>query len=166
MNTENAKNKGQWRKDFHVVIAGSNGYVSSKIQTPPGYTDPISLGNAAINAPFDCNGKDTYLGVRIFQKGPFDIANCASACTAQADYARAHPPANGGEVKTCKYFNTYMLLKNGDSVGQYCALYDHSWSSKYATNFGQYRGSDKYTVAWSYISSNATDSAAACEPKA
>ncbi|KAG9593032.1 hypothetical protein KCV04_g20894, partial [Aureobasidium melanogenum] len=28
--TDNAKNNGQWRKDFHVVIAGSNGYVSNK----------------------------------------------------------------------------------------------------------------------------------------
>lgn len=57
--TDNAKNVGQWRKDFHVVIAGSNGYVSNKIVTPPGCSTPIYLGNAAINAPFDCNGNDT-----------------------------------------------------------------------------------------------------------
>ncbi|KAI4720392.1 hypothetical protein E4T48_03404 [Aureobasidium sp. EXF-10727] len=164
--TDNAKNNGQWRKDFHVVIAGSNGYVNSKIVTPPGCTTPIPLGNAAINAPFDCNGKDTYLGVRIFQTGPFDISKCAAACAAQADYARAHPPANGSAPKTCQFYNTYMLLKNGETVGQYCALYDHSWPQSYATNFGQYRGSDKYTIEWSYISSNASEPAPACQPKA
>ncbi|KAG9551233.1 glycoside hydrolase, partial [Aureobasidium melanogenum] len=164
--TENAKNNGQWRKDFHVVIAGSNGYVSDKIVTPPGCSTPIYLGDAAINAPFDCNGNDTYLGVRIFQSGPFDISKCAAACTAQADYARAHPPSNGGAIKTCQFYNTYMLMKNGEPVGQYCALYDHSWPQSYATNFGQYRGSDKYTIEWSYISSNATNAAPACQPKA
>ncbi|THX57875.1 hypothetical protein D6D06_03446 [Aureobasidium pullulans] len=166
VNGENAKNAGQWRKDFHVVIAGSNGYVSNKIVTPPGCTTPVYLGNAAINAPFDCNGKDTYLGVRIFQKGPFDISKCAAACEAQADYARAHPPANGGEIKTCQFFNTYMLMKNGSPVGQYCSLYSASWPSSYATNFGQYRGSDKYSVEWSYISSNSSSPNPACKPKA
>ncbi|KAH0165561.1 hypothetical protein KCU67_g4683, partial [Aureobasidium melanogenum] len=108
----------------------------------------------------------SYLGVRIFQSGPFDISKCAAACTAQADYARAHPPSNGGEIKTCQFYNTYMLMKNGEPVGQYCALYDHSWPQSYATNFGQYRGSDKYTIEWSYISSNATNAAPACQPKA
>ncbi|KAI5203542.1 hypothetical protein E4T38_05123 [Aureobasidium subglaciale] len=164
--TGNAKNAGQWRRDFHVVIAGSNGYVSNKIVTPPGYTDPIPLGNAAVNAPFDCQGKDTYLGVRIFQTGPFDISKCAAACTAQADYARAHPPANGGEVKTCSWFNTYVLLKDNVAVGQYCALYKNSWEvPKYATNYGQYRGQSKYTIENSFVSGNGTSVTPACQPQ-
>ena len=108
----------------------------------------------------------SYLGVRISQKGPFDISKCAAACEAQADYARAHPPTNGGEIKTCQFFNTYMLMKNGSPVGQYCSLYSASWPSGYATNFGQYRGSDKYSVEWSYISSNSSSPNPACKPKA
>jgi hypothetical protein len=47
------------RYDFQVVIAGSNGYVNNSIATPTGYQGPVSLGNAAINAPKDCNKADT-----------------------------------------------------------------------------------------------------------
>jgi hypothetical protein len=164
VSVDNAKNYGQYRNQFHVVIAGSNGYVSNKLSPPSGFSDPMPLGDAAINAPLDCNSKDTYLGDRIFQTGPFDVSKCAAACKAQADYNRAHPATDGSVTKTCQFFNTYMLLKNGDAVGQYCALYAQSWPASYATNRGQYRGSDKYTIAYSFISSNATNPAPACQP--
>lgn len=36
------------------------------------------------------------------------------------------------------------------------ALYNQTWNVTYATNKGQYRGSDHYTIQSSYISSNAT----------
>ena len=36
------------------------------------------------------------------------------------------------------------------------ALYNQTWNTTYATNKGQYRGSDHYTIQSSYISSNAT----------
>jgi len=59
-----------------------------------------------------------------------------------------------------------MLIKDGSPIGQYCALYKNSWDSSFATNRGQYRGNSKYTISFSYASSNATDPAAACKPKA
>ena len=45
----NALNFGQYRNKFHVVIAGSNGYVNRSIDTPAGYTAPTYLGNSIIN---------------------------------------------------------------------------------------------------------------------
>lgn len=81
-----ATNDGQWRLDFQVVIAGSNGYVNNSIATPAGYQAPVFLGDAAINAPSDCNNQDTYMGVKIFTTGVFDIGKCAAACSSQCKY--------------------------------------------------------------------------------
>jgi len=157
-----ATNTGQWRgSDFQVVIAGSNGYTKYGFPLPAGYVAPADLGTAAIQAPLDCSGYDTYLGVRIFTDVPFDPDLCAAACTAQSEYNRAHPPINAdgsaGYVQTCQFFDTYMLLKNGKPQFQECALYSMSWSASYATNTGQWRGSDQYTIDQSYSFTNNTD---------
>ena len=153
---DNAKNGGQWRNQFQVVIAGSNGYVNKSIAPQDGYTGPTYLGNAAINAPLDCAGGDTFMGSKVFTSGPFDAGLCSAACTAQSQYNLRHPPATGSP-STCQFFNTYLLLKNGVSVGQYCAMYTEAWNSTWATNTGQYRGTDKYTIAYSYSFVNSTD---------
>jgi hypothetical protein len=66
-------NAGQWRSNFSVVIAGSNGYVSTEIETCSGYSPPGYLGNAAINAPLACgNTYDTYMGYKLFTGVPYD----------------------------------------------------------------------------------------------
>lgn len=57
-----ATNTGQWRYDFHVVIAGSNGYF--KDAAPPaysGYEAPVEEG-CAIDAPLAADGSNTFLG--------------------------------------------------------------------------------------------------------
>ncbi|KAK8097518.1 hypothetical protein PG984_016657 [Apiospora sp. TS-2023a] len=154
---DNTNNAGQWRNKFQVVIAGSNGYVSKSIAPQPGYTGPTYLGNAAINAPLDCSGADTYIQPKVFTDGPFDAGLCAAACSAQSDYNLRHPPTDGTKPKTCQFFNTYMLLKNGQPEGQYCSLYTMAWDPSYAKNTGQYRGSDRYTIAYSYSFVNGTD---------
>lgn len=56
VSTENALNSGQYRDNFQVVIAGSNGYTNNSIAPIPGYGDAQFLGNAAINAPYDTQG--------------------------------------------------------------------------------------------------------------
>ncbi|KAI6909135.1 hypothetical protein KC318_g4057 [Hortaea werneckii] len=132
-----ATNVGQYRRDFHVVIAGSNGYVNKSIATPDGYQPPVALGDAAINAPLDCNKKDTYMGSK---------------------YNLAHPPKNG-VAQTCQFFNTYILYKNSQSVGQYCSLYSETWPATFATNRGQWRGNDHYTIGQSFAFSNNTANA-------
>ncbi|TKX20680.1 hypothetical protein C1H76_7066 [Elsinoe australis] len=153
----NANNYGQWRAGFQVAIAGSNGYVSNKIATPAGYADPAYLGNSAINALTDCNEGYTYMGLKIWTDSPFDVERCAQACTAQSVANLASPPTDGSEAQTCQFFNTYQLVKNGNVVGQYCALYNTTWSASTATNYGSTSGQDKFTIQYSFAYSNITD---------
>lgn len=140
-----ATNTGQWRQDFQVVIAGSNGYskTNKDLPTVKDFNTPASLP-AAINAPLD-NGYDTYNGMRLFNDNPFDPALCGAACEAQTEYDMAHPDSDG-KYKPCNFFTTYILTRNGVPLGTYCALYTRSWDSSYATNTGYYDGDDKYEV--------------------
>lgn len=140
-----ATNTGQWRQDFQVVIAGSNGYskTDKPLPTVDGFKTPTSLP-AAINAPLD-NGYDTYNGMRLFNDNPFDPSLCAAACEAQTEYDMTHPDSDG-TYKPCNFFVTYILTKNGVPLGTYCSLYTRSWDSSYATNTGYYYGDDKYEV--------------------
>ncbi|KAK1467989.1 hypothetical protein CCUS01_06947 [Colletotrichum cuscutae] len=141
---------------FEVVIAGSNGYVAQRADDQAGYSSAVYLGDNSINAPLDCAGYDTFLGSKIFTDGPFDPKLCAAACTAQSEYNVAHPPANA-PAQTCQFFNTFFVLKNGVPEGQYCSLYSKSWDNSYAVNNGQWRGSDHYTISYSFSYTNATD---------
>ncbi|KAI7355674.1 glycoside hydrolase [Hortaea werneckii] len=162
---ENALNTGQYRNQFQVVIAGSNGYVSNSVASPAGYGLAIPLGNAAINAPYDKYGFDSYMGSAIFTSGPFSAQLCADACSMKSAYNKAHPPTDGSPVQTCQFFNTYILYMNGPSnpQGQYCAMYSESWPASYATNKGQYRGSDQFTIQYSFAYSNSADPGAPCK---
>ncbi|KAI4940733.1 hypothetical protein J4E86_010705 [Alternaria arbusti] len=150
---ETAVNSGQWRADFHVVIAGSNGYDSEHVVSVDGYSGE-SLGNVAINAPNDCNGDDTYMGYKLFNDGqPFEPARCAAACEAETKWNVEHLNSR----MLCKFFNTYVLMKNGEPQGQYCSMYTQKWAKSVAVNDGQYHGDDHYTIASSYSYSNTAD---------
>ncbi|KAF4550457.1 Hypothetical protein D9617_17g047250 [Elsinoe fawcettii] len=155
INKANAINFGQYRAQFQVAIAGSNGYVNTKVATPAGYSDPVYLGNAAINALTDCNEGYTYMGVQIWTNSPFDVDRCAQACTNKSNQNLA--TANATVAQTCQFFNTYQLVKNGDVIGQYCAMYNSTWSASTASNYGGQKGQDKYEIRYSYAYSNATD---------
>ncbi|KAI4147086.1 MAG: hypothetical protein L6R39_003244 [Caloplaca ligustica] len=151
VSVEEANNKGQWRDSFHVVITGSNAYNKA---TPPdpidGFTGPTELGGA-INAPLD-NGKNTYMGYKYFpfsQTQGYTPSTCATSCKAQTAYNSRHPNADG-TYQTCSFFNAYVLSQNAIPQGLYCSLYSKTWAPSYATNHGQYRGSDRYTVSRSY----------------
>ncbi|KAM3075038.1 hypothetical protein ACMFMG_007502 [Clarireedia jacksonii] len=155
---ETATNTGQWREQFQVVIAGSNGYNKN---APPcevdGFQGPTELPGA-INAPLDPVTKtDTYMGYKFFS---FDVAqtyqqgvlSCTAACTAQSKYNAEHPPATG-KAAICNQVVVYVLSDNAQPQGIYCSMYTESWAPNYATNVGQYRGSDYWSVsqAYSYI---------------
>lgn len=138
-----ATNNGQWRRDFQVVIAGSMGY--NKLAAPPaaqGFAPPVSLAGA-INAP-----DDSYMGYK-FYPGAYNPAQCTNACLAQTAYNQKHPKSDG-TYNTCTFTNSYVLSKNGAPQGTYCSMYSSVWGSQYAVNYGQYRGSDRYTVGQSY----------------
>lgn len=81
-----------------------------------GYSVSISLKNAAINAPLNCNGTDTYMGSKLWNDDYFDEGRCAAACTAQSVYNLKYPPEKG-PPKTCQFYNNYVLLKNGGKQG-------------------------------------------------
>ena len=158
VSSSNANNYGQYRQNFQVVIAGSNGYVNKTLATPIGYNPAVYLGNAAINAPYDSQGYNTYMGSKIFTAGPFNASLCADYCSSQNTYNTAHPPTDGSPVQTCQFFNTYILYINttSNTQGQYCAIYSEAWDSSYATNTGQYRGSDHYMIEYSYTFTNSS----------
>jgi len=147
-----ANNKGQWRDSFQIVITGSNGY--NKDAPPPaisGFNGPQELGGA-INAPLDAQGYDTFIGYQYFpfsQSQGYDPSFCAQACTAQTQYNSEHPDLDGA-FQTCTFFNAYVLSQDSIPQGLYCSLYSQSWAPGYADNYGQTRGSDRYTVSRSY----------------
>ena len=150
----NAVNKGQMRGGFTVAIAGSNGYVTTQLATPAGYRTGVPFGKFAINAPYDAQGYNTYMGAKMFT-GVWNVDQCAQFCDAQTQYNLATAPSDGTPAKVCKFFNTYLLtakMANGQIVpqGQYCSLYTEAWPIKYATNGGQWRGQDQYTVDYSF----------------
>ncbi|KAI1114104.1 hypothetical protein F5Y14DRAFT_190878 [Nemania sp. NC0429] len=152
ISADNANNLGQWREQFHVVIAGSNGYMKDKLHALPGF-EGEALGNAAINAPLNCLGQDTYMGSKIFTTSFFDVGLCAAACSSQNEYNIAHPPETGAP-KICNFFVTFLSEVNGIPEGQYCTLYTQYWDSSYATNDGQWRGNDHYTNNYVFAYTN------------
>ncbi|KAL9600271.1 MAG: hypothetical protein Q9219_003316 [cf. Caloplaca sp. 3 TL-2023] len=163
-----ATNLGQWRDSFHVLIAGSNAYNKA---TPPStiacYNGPVELGGA-INAPLNAQGQNTYMGYNFHafsQTQGYDPSTCAADCNAQTAYNKRHPAADGS-YQTCIFFNAYVLSVNGVPQGLYCSKYSQVWAASYATNYGQYRGTDRYTVSrsYSYSLNLGSDGSASCNP--
>ncbi|KAI5273172.1 hypothetical protein E4T47_03678 [Aureobasidium subglaciale] len=155
----NLLNFGQYRNKFHVVIAGSNGYVNKSIDTPAGYTGPSYLGNSVISAPeTDCAGYSNRLKGYLWATGPFDAGRCAAACSAY----NGNPPASG-VAQTCQFFNTYMLKANGKDAGQYCALYQQSFPSSSSVSSTNVDGVT-YTFGYSYTFTNVTSAGGPAVP--
>ncbi|KAI1340773.1 hypothetical protein F5Y15DRAFT_422643 [Xylariaceae sp. FL0016] len=104
-----------------------------------GYNGPELYGDVAIAAPINCRGQDTYIaGYHVFH-GKFDPSYCMNVCnTYNADQSHSS--------RLCRFFNTYMLQKDGVDWAQYCSIYTQKWESSKATNWGQYDGSHNYTV--------------------
>lgn len=158
LDSTTANNYGQWRSNFQVGIAGSNGYTSYTVGGPiDGWTSPLKLNTSTMNAPLrDCAGTWTYLGYKLIQSGPFDPTVCAAACDAQTAYNVAHPPSSG-DIPVCGAFGTYLLTKTNSSgsfpQGQMCTMYTSFWDAKYAVNTASYDDSvgAKYTYSDSFF---------------
>ncbi|KAK7959074.1 uncharacterized protein PG986_003928 [Apiospora aurea] len=126
------------------------------------YTTPLALAGTSIRAPLDCNGQDTYLGQQIFTDGPFSLARCAAACTAQRAWEAEHY-----NKKPCRFFNTYMLFQVTIAediedtfslpVGQTCSLYSETWDTSFGTDQGQWRGGVQFYIGSSFVASFAPD---------
>ncbi|KEQ74650.1 hypothetical protein M436DRAFT_33222, partial [Aureobasidium namibiae CBS 147.97] len=158
VNAGNALNYGSKQ----LAVAGSNGYVNNTIAWVPGYGAPTPLGTAAISAPLNKYGFDSFMGSAIFV-GAFNASLCVEACTEKSNYAVTHPPTDGSPVQTCQFFNTYILYINSTKniQGQVCAMYSESWPASSATNRGQDYGNDHFRLEYSFSYSNATSPGAA-----
>jgi hypothetical protein len=139
-----------------------------------GYTSSVSLGNAAINAPLNCKGADTYIGRQTLEchyleraplchgmHCPKRIQPQAPACkwTTQDLSILQHVPftqewRDPGTVLV-RANNATELPTKADSHDS--SLYTQAWDVSKATKSGQKRGSDIYTISQSIIASNATN---------
>jgi len=147
---------------FHVVISGSNGYNKDAAPGPQGgFAGPVELGGA-INAPNDpVTGTNTYMGYKFFsfsqvQTFANGVSACTAACTSQTAYNSRHPPAAPKKPNVCNQVVVYVLSDENQPQGIYCAMYSEQWDRFYATNYGQYRGSDFWSVSQAYAYTNAT----------
>ncbi|KAF2242981.1 hypothetical protein BU26DRAFT_123634 [Trematosphaeria pertusa] len=143
-----ATNYGQWRNDFHVVIAGSNGYYKLPTTEPtlPSFNAPEAL-TAAIDA---LNEANSYNGMHMSNDGPFDPAVCAAYCLAQTEFDHEHLVDENGNYRPCNFFNAYILTKNDVPQGTYCSFYTQPWDASYAVNTGYSSGADTYKVEASF----------------
>jgi len=164
INSALATNNGQYRDQFHVVIAGSNGYNSNS--PPPSYTNfngPSDRLGGAIQAPLSINGVNPYLGMNMFP-GPYDPSQCAAACQAKTTYDSQHP--TDGTYQPCNFFAAYVVSENNSPMGTYCAYYNQPFDRSYATNNGQYDGEGNYysvSQAYSYTLTNQDSGVAASQ---
>jgi hypothetical protein len=151
-----ATNYGQYRSDFHVVIAGSNGYsLTADAVTPipiKGYTQQV-LGGCSINSkPTACTvgtQKDSFQRSWTSTDAFFDHGRCQAICDSTTN---------------CRFFTSYMLVTNGKCGVQQCAFYKRAWSQDYCTNKGQFNAQgDKVTIQWSSsFTSTKGDNVAVC----
>ncbi|CAJ2502947.1 Uu.00g103410.m01.CDS01 [Anthostomella pinea] len=151
---------GQWNWTLLEDEFAKAGYEST-IKVPSGdliapvldFAGPVDFGNYSINAPLLCNGEITHLQCFTWFDATFDPSRCADACESQTLYYQQ----NNQDLR-CRFFNTYMITKNGSDYAQYCALYGENWNSTWATNPGQYdQNGTFYGVYDSQGYFNATD---------
>jgi hypothetical protein len=157
----NVSNAGQYRNKFHVVIAGSNGYLREPEDDVPGY-DKQWFGNAAIGATVDCEGHYTYMGYKSYDPSTYSLARCAKACTEQTTYNIAHAPGNSTAMQLCHFVNSYIEKEDGVATAQKCALYSKAWKKQQATNYGQFRNGGKIRIARSIGLTNVIGNYDAC----
>ncbi|KNG46635.1 hypothetical protein TW65_06639 [Stemphylium lycopersici] len=144
-------NKGQMRHQFHSVMAGFNAYVKDinigggkgkgkgLPSVPADWIVQKYPHGAAIEAPRDCHGVDTYMGMRSWLDGHFDAERCIEACNAAGDH--------DVQGRKCHFVNTYMERMNNVPIKQHCAMFSEVWPSQFATNIGQKQGPDEIDIS-------------------
>ncbi|KAI9664642.1 MAG: hypothetical protein M1821_006088 [Bathelium mastoideum] len=140
-----ATNYGQYRIDFHVVIAASNGYEKTNTTRPaacPGWNPPTHCGGAISAGGY-------FLGSQFFP-GPFDPSICAAYAEAQMSYNRAHADSDG-KYSPVNTFNAYMMKKNGIAQGTFCSLYSSLLDKSLGSYLGGWVGSDFFGIETSWM---------------
>ncbi|KAI4725690.1 hypothetical protein E4T49_06575 [Aureobasidium sp. EXF-10728] len=150
-----ATNKGQYRDNFQVVIAGSNAYNVKQCRTDVYGWTQTQLGDCSINAPATpCapDGKDAYLTMQTFPDGNFDNNRCKAQCDIITGQSSKTP---------CNFFTSYMSVQEGKCGIQVCAFYKRAFDSSYCTNKGD--PVNKITNKWaSSFTNQANDGSSIC----
>jgi hypothetical protein len=124
--------------------SSSSAAASTTASSGPTWGGPKTCGGKAINAP------NYWMGSKFFP-GPFNPQVCGDYASYQHILNKQAAIAAGKSYFTpCNSFNAYYLHKNGVPHGTYCALYDASISTSYATYPGGWSGSNKYDCRQSY----------------
>jgi hypothetical protein len=124
-----ATNIGQYRKDFMVVIQGSNGY---NLNPAPASVSKYQ-GPSALDAVSSSN---LYLDQQYFST--YNVGQCSSFCDAYTANAKAAAVRNKASTYVpCNFFNVFNLTLNGQSQDMGCYIFS---SSDAANN-------DTYTTA-------------------
>lgn len=126
LSASQATNIGQYRKDFMVVIQGSNGYNLNPVPVSiPSYQGPSALDAVAYSYGI-------YLGQRYFST--YDVTQCSSVCNTYTANSRASARSGGYSTYTpCNYFNVFNLTLNGQSQLMGCYFFTTSSAANYAT---------------------------------
>lgn len=129
-------NSGQLQSEFHAVMAGSNAYIKDNSLKKASLKNDTTIlraiegdwiaeeyeQGAAIEAPLDCHGHDTYMGMTAWDDGQFDAQRCIDACKTSDDY--------GLQDRKCRFVNTYMERQNNVPVSQHCAMFAEYWPAR------------------------------------
>lgn len=121
-----ANNIGQYRKDFMVVIQGSNGYnLNPAPAAVSSFQGPNALDAVAYNSKM-------YLTQQYFSN--YDVTQCSSLCTAYTAKSKATAQNNKASTYTpCNYFNVFNLTLNGQYQSMGCYLFTTSDAANYDT---------------------------------
>lgn len=146
---QTATNTGQYRQDFHVVIAGSNGYDKTFFQQ----AEQVSGFNAAQNISGQAITKAQayFLGSEFFA-GPYDPTLCGYYATAQTSANRDYAKAHGQKTyQPANCFNAYYVYRSDYAWGTYCSIYNQNVGASYAGSVDQTSGGFTYKVGSSWV---------------
>ncbi len=113
-------------------------------------TEWCPFGKFAINAPYDAQGYNTYMGAKMVHRWLETSTNALSSATLRPSTTLPQLPAmalrQGLQVLqhlllTAKMANGQIVLKVNTALALHRSL-----AYQYATNGGQWRGQDQYTV--------------------
>lgn len=101
----------------------------------------------------DCSSSDPALAWQLYNDGtPFSASRCVAACDAYSAQAKLNATAAGTTNPVlCNYFNTFILNKGKQALGQMCYLYGQTFKSSRATAKTQVDSAgNAYTYSFSY----------------
>lgn len=126
LSASQATNIGQYRKDFMVVIQGSNGY---NLNPAPASISSFQGPNALDAVAYSSN---INLGQKYFST--YDVTQCSSLCNTYTANSKASAQSSKSSTYTpCNYFNVFNVTLNGQSQLMGCYLFTTSDAANYDT---------------------------------